>query len=323
MSLKDVVTGKTATAKPKQDVATMLEKYKGEIQRALPRHMTGDRMARIVLTECRKVPKLMNSDVKSLFGAVIQCAQLGLEPGGALGHAYLLPFDNRKKGITEVQVIIGYRGMIDLARRSGQIVSISARIVREGDDFAYTYGLDESLRHIPTDNDNAPITHVYAVARLKDGGTQFEVLTRKQVEKVRAGSRASNDGPWVTHFEEMAKKTAIRRLFKMLPVSIEISTAISMDEQADAGVSQQNAAVIDGVFEQEIDEPKEVPQVPIEESKPAETATPPSPAVAPKLMSFVEEAAAALASGNHELYADLARGLTPEEKASIKKSAQE
>lgn len=96
--------------------------------------------------------------------------------------------------------------MIDLARRSGQIASLSARVVREGDDFSFEFGLEEKLVHRPGENEDAPVTHVYAVARLKDGGTQFEVMTRKQIELVRAQSKAGNNGLWVTHWEEMAKK---------------------------------------------------------------------------------------------------------------------
>src|SRR6516164_8559050 len=134
-ALKAVAGQSTAPAKREKptNIAGFLDQYKGEIARALPRHMTADRMARIALTECRKTPALMKCDPATLFGAVIQCAQLGLEPGGAMGHCYLLPFENRKKGTTDVQFIIGYRGMLDLARRSGQIVSISAREVCEND----------------------------------------------------------------------------------------------------------------------------------------------------------------------------------------------
>ena len=186
----------------------------------------------------------------------MQCAQLGLEPGGALGHAYLIPFDKRQKingrwetVSTEAQLIIGYRGMIDLARRSGQILSISARTVHVNDKFSYSYGLEETLEHSPCETgDRGELTHVYAVARLKDGGVQFEVMSRADVEKVRALSKAGSSGPWVDHFDEMAKKTVIRRLFKYLPVSIELQKAVVMDERAEAGLSQDNAAVITGEY---------------------------------------------------------------------------
>ena len=215
---------------------------KEQMALALPKHVTAERLARIALTEVRKNPKLMNCDQVSFMGAIMQCCQLGLEPGGALGHAYLIPFENRAKGITECQFIVGYRGMIDLARRSGQIVSLSARVVHLGDQFRFCYGLDETIEHVPGP-DAGQMTHVYAVAKLKDGGQQFEVMTRADVEEVRNGSHGykaavkygKKDHPWMTNFDEMARKTVARRLFKWLPVSVELATAVSLDEQSDHG----------------------------------------------------------------------------------------
>ncbi|SUB64025.1 P33 [Plesiomonas shigelloides] len=235
-------------AKPEQNLINFINQpsMKSQIAAALPRHMAPERMIRIITTEIRKTPKLATCDVQSFIGAVVQCSQLGLEPGGGLGHAYLLPFGNGKaeSGKPNVQLIIGYRGMIDLARRSGQIVSISSRIVREGDQFHYEYGLNETLKHVPGDNESAPITHVYAVAKLKDGGTQFEVMSFNEIEKIRGQSKAGNDGPWIKHWEEMAKKTVIRRLFKYLPVSIEMQRAVILDEKAEADIEQDNASII-------------------------------------------------------------------------------
>lgn len=213
---------------------------------AMPKHLTADRLARIATTEMRRVPALAKCSPESFLGAIMQCSQLGLEPSNGLGHAYLIPFGNGKdaKGRANVQLIIGYRGMIDLARRSGQIKSISARAVYEHDEFEYQYGLHEDLRHKPTEDGEAgKLTHVYAVAQLKDGGVQFEVMSRKQVETIKAQSKAGNNGPWVSHFEEMAKKTVVRRLFKYLPVSIEMQHAVGLDEQADAGIDQKNNAM--------------------------------------------------------------------------------
>lgn len=248
----------TQAVKPAAKPTTIhgfLETYKGEITRALPKHLTADRMARIALTEFRKTPALMKCDPATLFGAVIQCAQLGLEPGGTMGHAYLIPFENRKRGTTDVQFIIGYRGMLDLARRSGQIVSISAREVCANDKFAYRYGIDETIEHVPAEGTRGELTHVYAVAKLRDGGVQFEVLTRAQIEDIRNASQGyktavkfnRTDSPWISHFTEMAKKTAIRRLFKYLPVSIEIQRAVGLDEAGEEGISQDNGYVIDGI----------------------------------------------------------------------------
>lgn len=261
-ALKAVATGQvTKTEKPK-DLAHLLATpgVQAQLKAALPRHMTAERMARIATTEMRKVPKLGQCDPMSFLGAVIQCAQLGLEPGNALGHAYILPFDKREKVggqwktvRTEAQVIIGYRGMIDLARRSGQIVSIDARAVYEGDKFECLLGLDARIDHVPdwqnpNRADPSKLRFVYAVAKLKDGGIQFDVMSRAEVEGIRARSKSADNGPWVTDFAAMAVKTVVRRLFKFLPVSIEMQTAVGLDEMAEAGVSQQNGAVIDGEF---------------------------------------------------------------------------
>lgn len=224
-------------------------RIKAQIALAMPKHMTAERLARIALTEVRKVPALGKCAPASFLGAVMQCAALGLEPGGSLGHAYILPFNKRgkvdgewKTVSTEAQFILGYRGMIDLARRSGQIVSLESRAVYKADKFHVELGLHPTLTHTPAwdVDDRGPLTFVYAVARLQGGGVQFEVMSRTDVERVKAQAKAASDGPWVTHYEEMAKKTVIRRLFKYLPVSIEVQRAISLDEQAEAGVPQDN-----------------------------------------------------------------------------------
>lgn len=261
-SLKAVATGQAAATKAPKDLAHLLASpgVQSQIKAALPRHMTAERMARIATTEMRKVPKLGACDPMSFLGAVIQCAQLGLEPGNALGHAYILPFDKREKVggqwktvRTEAQVIIGYRGMIDLARRSGQIVSIDARAVYEGDKFECVLGLDAKIDHTPdwqnpNRADASKLRFVYAVAKLKDGGVQFDVMSRAEVEGIRVRSKSADNGPWVTDFAAMAVKTVVRRLFKFLPVSIEMQTAVGLDEMAESGISQQNNAVIDGEF---------------------------------------------------------------------------
>lgn len=261
-TLKAVATGKNVatTDKPK-DLAHLLASpaVMQQIKLALPRHMTPERMARIATTELRKTPKLAQCEPMSFLGAVIQCAQLGLEPGSGLGHAYILPYDVRKKNAsgkwetvrTDAQLIIGYRGMIDLARRSGQILSLSATAVYQGDEFECVMGLEPTLKHIPDfdnpDREHADrLTFVYAVAKLKDGGTQFAVMSRAQINAIRGRSKAAESGPWVTDYEAMALKTVIRRLFKYLPVSVELQRAVQLDERADAGLSQDNAFVIDG-----------------------------------------------------------------------------
>lgn len=225
--------------------------FQAQMAMALPKSMTVERLTRIVMTECRKTPALLNCAPESFYGAVLQCAQLGLEPGGALGHCYLLPLGNgkAKDGRPNAQLIIGYRGMIDLARRSGQISSINAYVVHEADEFSYELGLHPDITHKPSAlAERGPVTYVYAVAVLKGGGVQFEVMSRAEIEAVRKQSKAGNSGPWCTHWEEMAKKTVIRRLFKYLPVSIEAVRAVEIDEKSDRGEAVTENDFIDTEF---------------------------------------------------------------------------
>lgn len=263
-----------ATAATTAKTGTMLDivrskSFQAQMALALPKSMTAERLTRIVMTECRKVPALMQCNQESFFGAVLQCAQLGLEPGSALGHCYLLPFGNGKSrdGRPNCQLIIGYRGMIDLARRSGQIVSINAYCVHEADEFEYELGLHPDIHHRPSPlAERGPVTYVYAVAVLKGGGVQFEVMSRAEIEAVRVQSKAGKSGPWVTHWEEMARKTVVRKLFKYLPVSIEAVRAVEIDEKSDRGEAVTETDFIDTTFVdkgQEIDPvtPQEEPEV--------------------------------------------------------------
>lgn len=250
MAVKPSAVSNTTAAKvaqvasdPFKNVRALLEGQRHQIARALPKHMPPERLIRIATTELSKNPKLLECDPISFIGAIIQCAQLGLEPGSGLGHAYLVPFFNGKKRQMEVQFIPGYRGLIDLARRSGQIVSISARVVYEGDHFEYEYGLEERLVHRPArfESDKpGEVVAAYAVAKLKDGGVQFEVMERWRIDRIRTASKNPNP-VWESHFDEMARKTVIRNLFKYLPVSIEIASLIEADDRSEVGDSQDNA----------------------------------------------------------------------------------
>jgi recombination protein RecT len=219
-----------APASPANTIAAYLKKMGPEIEKALPSHMNPDRMARIALTTIRTNPKLLEASIPSLLGAVMQAAQLGLEPG-LIGHCYLVPFRNGKTGQTDVQFIIGYKGMIDLARRSGQIENIYAHAVYSNDEFDYELGLEPKLKHKPyMEGDRGEFIGAYAVAHFKDGGYQFEFMPKSEIEKRRQRSKAAKNGPWVTDFEEMAKKTVIRHMWKYLPISIEIQQQAMQDE---------------------------------------------------------------------------------------------
>ncbi|HEX7387840.1 MAG TPA: recombinase RecT [Castellaniella sp.] len=236
------------------NVKKFFESQKGTLMAVLPKHVNPDRMLKIALGALRTTPKLMNCSVESLMGAVVHCSQLGLEPNTPLGHAYLIPFENRKKGVTEVQIVLGYKGLIDLARRSGQIVSIAAHEVCEHDEFAYSYGLDETLVHKPTMGARGPVIAFYAVAKLVGGGHAFEVMSAEQINEIRDNSqnykfaRDKRATVWDQHYAEMGRKTVLRRLVKYLPVSIEMASAAALDELSSVGRSQALDNVLDGDY---------------------------------------------------------------------------
>ncbi len=248
------------------DVRGLLEKAKGQIALALPKHMNPDRLLRITLSSCNRNPKLFDCDRMSLIAAVMQSAALGLEPDGALGEAYLIPYGS------QVQFQAGYKGLMKLARNSGMVGAIGGNVVRKRDVFDYEEGPEGKLHHVPfkpTVPDDAddlalreggesmatiagPMTHAYAWARLKDGTIQKAVMTRAQVLAIRARSQAwgyyvksKKECPWVTDPEPMWIKTAIKRLMKLCPQSAELAKAIALDSAAEAGLSQDFSDVID------------------------------------------------------------------------------
>ncbi|MDN7939381.1 recombinase RecT [Burkholderia multivorans] len=242
-------------------VKTFFESQKATLAAVLPRHVSPDRMLKIALGALRTTPKLMECTVESLMGAVVQCSQLGLEPNTPLGHAYLIPFEKKKKvggeWVTEkveTQIVIGYKGLIDLARRSGQVVSIAAHAVYEHDHFDYAFGLDEKLEHKPAMSARGRVIAFYAVAKLVGGGHAFEVMSAEQVNEIRDASqnykfaRDKEKTVWGQHYEEMGRKTVLRRLFKYLPVSIELASAAALDDVGASGRSQALDTVLDGDY---------------------------------------------------------------------------
>lgn len=203
-------------------LAQLIEQMKPEIGRALPKHLSPDRMARIATTVLRQTPQLARCTPESFLGALMTASQLGLEPG-PLGEAYLVPFGNA------VTFIPGYRGLIKLARQSGQLVDIWAEIVYANDTFKQTLGLHRDLVHEPATGDRGKPVAAYAAAELKDGGRPFVVLTYAEIEAIRGRSRAGKNGPWVTDWNAMAKKTVVKQLSKWLPLSAEFNSAVVMD----------------------------------------------------------------------------------------------
>jgi recombination protein RecT len=232
---------------PMSQFRTDIQKMKPEFAMALPRGYDADRMARMCLTVVQQNKDLLDCTRQSLLGAMMTAAQLGLYPDvSVLGHAYFLPF--RVHGTKTVTFVAGYKGLIDLARRSGHVTSIMAYPVHDGDKFEFAYGTDPFIKHVPSGEpiDGRELTHVYAMAKLRgESQRQFVVMTREEVEAIRKRSPARNRGPWVEHYEQMALKTVIRRLCKYLPLSSDLQRAVALDEAADSGVDQKLDTMVD------------------------------------------------------------------------------
>lgn len=241
-ALKTAVTGEVQN--PVTAFRGFLEKQKHQLAAALPKHISPDRMIRLACTEFAKNPLLQKCTPVSVFGAIIQASQLGLEIG-VLGQAYLVPYRNNKANTYEAQFIPGYKGLISLARRSGEVTSIETHIVYENDKFDLKLGIESSVEHVPfLDGDRGRARLVYGVAKFRDGGYHFEWMSLADVDKIRARSKASNNGPWVTDYEQMVRKTLIRRMANYLPMSIELSNAIQIGDAAEDG----RRATLDGDF---------------------------------------------------------------------------
>ena len=254
------------TVKAKAEtVKSFISANLGQIRDALPKiGLTPESLSRAAFTQILKNPQLLDCDKRSLMKAIIEAAQLGLSFN--LGRAYLVPYRNTKANRTDVQLIPGYLGLLDIARRSGEIASVSARAVYEGDAFTFRFGLEkDELNHDPlSEPDAAKLTHAYAIVRFRQGGYQVVVMTRKQIDAVRKRSKASTSGPWVTDYEAMALKTVLKRVLKLCPASVEMVKAIDLDGAREDGLPQHLATDMmpeeDGDFidiEPEPEEPKQ------------------------------------------------------------------
>lgn len=210
----------------KPTLANLIKRMQPEIAKVLPAQMNPERMARIATTVVRQTPALARTSPESFLGALLTASQLGLEPGGVRPGCYFVPYGN------VCTFIPSWFGLVDLARRSGQVVDVWAEIVHENDTFVYTLGLDRTIeRHDPPPlgQDRGKPIGVYAAAELVSGGKPFVVMTVAEVESIRSRSRASKSGPWVTDWAAMAKKVAVKQLCKWLPSSAELTSALSLD----------------------------------------------------------------------------------------------
>ena len=207
---------------PKNDIRSLIgsDKFREQVAAALPAHLTPERFARVCLTALTRTPKLMECTRESLLRCLMDCSALGIEPDGRRAH--LIPFGK------DCTLIIDYKGLVELIRRSGEVAAIRAETVCENDEFQWENGV--VTHRVDWRNPRGEVQAVYAEAKLTSGEVQTAVLTKDEVEGIRKRSRAGASGPWATDWSEMAKKTAIRRLSKLLPLSVEIAEAMDKDD---------------------------------------------------------------------------------------------
>ena len=243
-------TNQVKKASPSKGMEQLLTKMGGQIQKALPSMVSSERFQRVALTAFSNNTKLQQCDPMSFIAAMMQSAQLGLEPNTPLGQAYLIPYGK------QVQFQIGYKGLLELAQRSGKIKTLYAHEVRENDTFDIDYGLNQTLTHKPLlKGDRGEVIGYYAVYHLDTGGNSFIFMTKDEVlEHAKRFSKTYNSGPWQTDFDAMAKKTVIKQLLKYAPLSIELQKATSMDETVKTEISDDMSLVKDEGIEAEFTE---------------------------------------------------------------------
>jgi len=213
--------------KPAKNAISLINSndYLSQIKRASPKHVAPEKLVRYATTEIKDNPALLKCDPYTVASAILRCAEIGLMPGKTLGEAYLIPYNNT------ATLQIGYKGLVRLAFNSGQIKSIYAHCVYSNDVFNYNLGLAPNIEHIPAlTGGRGNFTHVYCVA-IFNNATQFEVMNFAEVEQIR--TLAKNSNAWVDFYSEMAKKTVLKRLVKYLPISVELQSAVSLDDLGD------------------------------------------------------------------------------------------
>jgi len=246
-----------STPDARASMQNYIKQMQGEIKKALPSVITPERFTRIVLSALSSNPKLAQTTPQSFLAAMMTAAQLGMEPNTPLGQAYLIPFYNNKTKCNECQFQLGYKGLIDLAYRSGDVSIIQAQVVFENDDFVYSFGLNPILKHIPAHSDRGDAVYVYAMFRTKDGGFGFDVMSMDEVRTfAQRYSKTFGAGPWQTNFEEMAKKTVLKRVLKYAPLKSDFLRGISQDESVKTEVSDDMYSVPAVVIEDDENEDK-------------------------------------------------------------------
>ena len=232
--------------KKSMSIADMIKVMEPQIKKALPEVITPERFTRMALSALNTTPKLNECTPMSFLAALMNAAQLGLEPNTPLGQAFLIPYNN--KGKMECQFQLGYKGLIDLAYRNGQMQTIQAQAVYENDDFFYEYGLDAKLRHRPAFSDRGDLIYFYGIFKTVNGGYGFSVMSKNDMDiyaKTYSKAFDSDYSPWKSNYEEMAKKTVIKQALKYAPIKTEFQRALSADETIKSRLSMDMATEVE------------------------------------------------------------------------------
>lgn len=269
----------TALARANLDnLRGMLEKAAPKLNQVAPKHLSVERMTRLLLSACSRNPKILECSPESVLQFAMKCSETGLEPIGA-GGAWSIPYENRKNGTVELQFIPDYRGLVNCAKRAGCIKDAYAEVVRKNDEFDYELGLEPKLTHRPARGDRGDLENAYCVIVFPDDTKRFVVMDKAEVEGIRQRSRASSSGPWVSDPGEMWKKTVVRRAMKPFAgASQELDAAIEADNLATGLVDVTPKAAVP--MPKAIEEPAEdqLPGVePSEEAAPEPTQAPAEP----------------------------------------------
>lgn len=258
---RKIDNAKTTAVTPATQIKHAIDRMLPELQKALPKNLTPEKFARAILTQIRINPRLLSCSVDSLLTAMLESAQLGLEP--TLGKAHLVPYK------TECKFIIGYQGMIELAYRTGEVANIQARVIHANDKFEFEDGFEPRLSFVPNWGNPGEAVGGFAFANLKNGARIVEIMSREQIDSIRDRSAAwkrDKSGPWATDYEEMARKTLVRRLFKFLPKTSEVVEILQSDDNVTFTGRAETMQIMGG----SLGEAQETFTAAIEESKPCE-----------------------------------------------------
>ena len=242
---RSVRSGASAAVQADNDFKAMFERALPSIAAITSRYLRPERLLRIALVARSRTPGLRRCTPQSFLQALMQAAEVGLEPNTPLEHAWLIPYWNKNTGKHEAQLQIGYKGYVHMARRSGVITSVRARLVRANDHFELVEGTDRKIVHLPlVDEERGEVVMGYAIAELAAGGVEWDTMTRAELDAVRDRSRAGNEGPWVTDLDAMYRKTVLRKVLKQLDLTEEMATALSVERGAEDR-SESDDTVID------------------------------------------------------------------------------